>query len=82
VSQRGSGGVRCISYLLGDYVADAWITVSQCVDCYSGGEIEVFPVLDIPKIHPLTFDKHWRWADIGFHHEGGLFGDESCGGRV
>ena len=70
------------SYLLRDYLGYLRIAVSQGIDCNPGGEIEVFSVLNIPEIHSFTLDKHWRWADVGLHHEGSLFVDESGGGRV
>jgi hypothetical protein len=69
-------------YLLSDYFADLWIAMTQCIDCNPGSEVQVFPVLDVPEVAACAFDEHGWWSDVCFHHEGGLFVDEGCGGRV
>lgn len=67
------------TYLLGHDAGNLWIAVSQRIDCYSGCEVEVFPVLDVPEIYSFAFDEHWGGADVGFDHVRGVFVDKSCG---
>jgi hypothetical protein len=75
------GGVRH-NYLLSDYFADLWITMSQGIDSNSSCEVQVFPVLNIPEIAPFALDEHGRWSNVCFHHEWSLFVDKGGSGRV
>jgi len=70
------------AYLLGNQLADFWITVSKGIDRNPRGEIKISSVLDIPEIGALTLDEHRGRAGVGLHHVGCMFVHEGGGRRV
>lgn len=56
--------------------------MSQCIDRNPSCKIQVFPILNVPKIASFAFHKHWRRSSVGLDHISRLFVDEGCGGRV
>ena len=68
--------------LLSDQLCHLGVAVTQCVDRYAGGEVEEFPVLNVPEVAPFAFDHHGRRADIGRYHIFGMLADDCSGLRV
>jgi hypothetical protein len=62
--------------------ADLRVTMTEAIDRYARGKIQVLPILDIPEPRALAFDEHGRRSGVGRHHVWRMFIDECSAGRV
>ncbi len=53
--------------------------MAEGIDGYSGGEVEIFSVLNVPEVAAFAFDHHGRRADVSRYHVLGVLADD-CGG--
>jgi hypothetical protein len=53
--------------------------MAERIDSNTGGEVEVFAVLNIPHIASLALLEHRWWADIGRNHVWQLLVHEAGG---
>ena len=68
--------------LLPDQFRHLGVAVAQRVDGDARGEVEVFPVLDVPEVAAFASDHHGRGADVGRDHVLGVLADDGGGLRI
>jgi hypothetical protein len=75
-------GGKGATHLLGNQFGHLRVAVSKGVDGNASGEIEIFPILNIPQVRALALDKYGRRAQVCGYHKGRMLSDEGGAGRV
>lgn len=66
------------AHLLSDQLRHLGVAMTQSIDGYSGGEVKVSPVFEVPEVAAFAADHHGRWAHVGCYHELSMLVYQGC----
>ena len=68
-----------MTHLLADQFRHFRVAVAESVHGYTGREVKISPVLNVPEKTAFTFHHHGRWTDVSWHHIRHMIIDDSGG---